>query len=88
MQTGDQYSVALSVLFYTEASISQAYVYQANHYLRKLGLTPHPPGKSKFVDRLKGASIELFSKRNPQTKAEIIRSGITRINSLTNGLKI
>ena len=87
VQTGNQYSVALSVLFYTEASISQAYVYQANHYLRKLGLTPRSPGKSSFIDRVKSASIGLFSKRNPQTKAEIIRSGVTQINSLMNGVK-
>jgi hypothetical protein len=87
VQTGDHPSVALSVLFYTKSSILQAQAYQANHFLRKLGLQPSAPEKSRLLDLVKTTSIRLFSKRNPKTKAEIIRSGVTQINSLISRAK-
>lgn len=31
--------------------------YRANHYMRKLGLKPRPPGGSEFIDRSKAATI-------------------------------
>jgi hypothetical protein len=34
-------------------------VYRANHYLRRLGITPRPPGRSVMVDRVKAATIGL-----------------------------
>ena len=82
VKTGDRVSIALSILIYLESSITQANIYQFNHYLRKLGLKPTQPGQSGIRDRIKAASIRAISKPNPQTKAEIIRSGVTRINSL------
>lgn len=35
----------------------QADVYRANHYLRRLGLSPRPPGLSVVTDRLKAKTI-------------------------------
>ncbi len=34
-----------------------ANVYRANYFLRRAGLTPQPPGNSRFKDRLKGVVI-------------------------------
>ena len=34
-----------------------AHVYRANHYMRRLGVTPRPPGSSMIADRSKAAAI-------------------------------
>ncbi|MDE1177221.1 MAG: hypothetical protein PW789_11555 [Edaphobacter sp.] len=53
---GDSMSVSLSLGF-RKAKFPEAEVYRMNSYLRKLGLTPNPPGSSQVVDGLKSAII-------------------------------
>lgn len=79
VKNGSDYSVALSINFCMRSFDQRAKVYQINHYLRKLGLSPTPPGKSVWRDRLKIATLELISARNPKTKYELLRSGIKRV---------
>jgi hypothetical protein len=50
-------SVSISVSLNMEFPQRFADTYRANHYLRRLGLKPRPPGRSVFVDRSKAAAI-------------------------------
>jgi hypothetical protein len=55
VQNGPTPSVALSLGF--EPVKSPVDVLHVNHYLRKLGMTPTPPGKSAGLDRAKSAVV-------------------------------
>jgi hypothetical protein len=55
VQNGPAPSVALSLGF--EPVKSPVDVLHVNHYLRKLGMTPTPPGKSAGLDRAKSAVV-------------------------------
>jgi hypothetical protein len=81
-KNGSRYSVAMGVHFGLRSFDLGARVYQVNHYLRKLGLNPTPPGKVPRLDRLKIQTLGLFSKRKPASKDEALRSGINRLTSL------
>jgi hypothetical protein len=52
----DNVSVSLNVNFQFYDHVA-ANIYRANYYLRKLGLTPMPPGRSKLRDAVKGSLI-------------------------------
>ncbi|MCC5632610.1 hypothetical protein LC613_33945 [Nostoc sphaeroides CHAB 2801] len=60
----------------------QARIYQINHYLRKLGLEPTPPGQSAIKDYAKILALGILSKRQPKNKFELLRSGVKRLNGL------
>jgi len=85
VRIGSSYAVSLTILFYMRPFDLRARVYQVNHYLRKLGFNPTPPGKSALLDSIKIHTIGLFSKRKPETKVEVIRSGLMRIRSILAG---
>ena len=76
VKNGNEYSVSLSILFFMREYDLQARVYQANHYLRKLGLNPMPPGRSPWRDSLKQSLLGLPRFRKPRTKYELLRYGI------------
>ncbi|GBO51720.1 hypothetical protein APA_1563 [Pseudanabaena sp. lw0831] len=82
VRNGNTYTVSLTVLFYMRQFDLRARVYQVNHYLRKLGLNPTPPGKSVLIDNIKIHTVGLFSKQKPENKNDVLRSGIERIRSL------
>jgi hypothetical protein len=49
-------SVSLSVNFqYHDRALAN--IYRTNYFLRKVGLRPSPPGRSKFVDAVKGSTM-------------------------------
>jgi hypothetical protein len=52
----DNVSISLNVNIQFDDKTA-ASIYKANHYLRKLGLAPTPPGLSKVRDSLKAASM-------------------------------
>jgi hypothetical protein len=79
VQNGNDVSVSVSIGFCLRPLDRRARVYQVNHLLRRLGLDPTPPGKSKLRDGLKQAAIGIVSKSNPSTPDEILFSGMTRI---------
>ncbi|MCP3709192.1 transcriptional regulator [Paraburkholderia sp. CNPSo 3274] len=56
LKNGDNISVTLSVNFQFLNTL-RADVYRANHYLRKLGINPTPPGQSAVLDRAKAAAF-------------------------------
>jgi len=53
VRPGDGVSASMGVVFYTRETQRSARVYQLNHYLRRAGLTPRPPGQSRLRDELK-----------------------------------
>jgi hypothetical protein len=56
VQNGDHVSVSLSVNFHYQEAL-RANVYRANYLLRRLGLSPQPPGRSPFADGVKRAVV-------------------------------
>jgi hypothetical protein len=85
-KNGDKYSIAMGIHFCQRSYDLQARIYQFNYYLRRLGLTPIPPGKSAIRDKAKIFAMGLLAKRNPSSKYELIRSSITRLQKLTQVL--
>lgn len=80
-KNGNSYSVALGIHFGLRSLDSQAKVHQVNYFLRKLKLKPMPPGRSAWRDQLKVQIIDLFSKRQPETKLELLYSGVGGLRS-------
>ena len=86
VRNGDDFSVTLSFLFLTREYTMQARVYQANHYLRKLGMSPSEPGKSTIRDGLKKL---VFSNlwHKPKNKYELLRYGLDKYRFSLNKTK-
>jgi hypothetical protein len=53
VKNGPEVSVSFSITFRSESSQSRELVYRANARLRKLGLSPRPPGESLLLDQTK-----------------------------------
>jgi hypothetical protein len=60
VRNGDGVSVSLSITFQTALSRRTQQVHMANAKLRRLGLTPQPPGRRVLVDRAKAAVAETY----------------------------
>jgi hypothetical protein len=58
LQNGDDISVSLSLNFQFK-NAKLANIYRTNYYLRKLGLSPTPPGRSWILDRAKGHGMNI-----------------------------
>lgn len=56
LQTPDNVSISFSIS-YQYKDTRRKHVYQANYYLRKMGLNPTPPGKSVALDNFKRAVV-------------------------------
>jgi len=57
VQNGPEVSVSFSITFRSESSQARELVYRANAKLRKLGLSPRPPGQSILLDSTKRAAF-------------------------------
>jgi hypothetical protein len=55
-------SISFSIPFYTQFSERAEFVNRINRRLRKLHLSPRPPGASQPVDRVKAAGFELWGR--------------------------
>jgi len=53
VQNGPDVSVSMSANFHIHDALL-GYVYRTNYWLRRIGLRPTPPGRSKFLDAIKG----------------------------------
>jgi Cupin-like domain len=80
VQNGDEVSISVSIGFCLEPLDRVARVHQVNHFIRRFGFEPTPPGKSVLLDGFKKAGIGLVSKKNPSTPGEILFSGLTRLS--------
>jgi hypothetical protein len=56
LQTRNDVSISFSISYQYKDN-RRKYVYQANYYLRKLGLNPTPPGQSMLLDNTKRALV-------------------------------
>jgi hypothetical protein len=52
LKNGENVSISFSIS-YQYKDLRRKYVYQANYYLRRLGLNPTPPGRSALLDNTK-----------------------------------
>lgn len=77
VRNGSDYSVSLSILFFMRAFDLRAKVYQVNHYLRRLGFRPTPPGQSELKDRVKQMMMSDLG-YHPRHKQEIVRFGLNK----------
>jgi hypothetical protein len=82
VQNGPEISVSLSIGLCLHESNRVAKIYQANYLLRKLGLQPTPPNRSRWRDRLKVSFVSVWSDRNPQGLDSAVYSGGTRLRRL------
>ena len=64
-KTGYEPSVSLSFNFCLRDRDETARVHQYNYYLRRLGLSPLPPGRSRVRDRLKQLAWASFPRNRP-----------------------
>ncbi len=53
VQPGEEVSISIGVVFYTEHTYRQANIHVGNLLLRKLGVEPRMPGSSPFADSFK-----------------------------------
>jgi hypothetical protein len=79
VKNGPEYSVSFSILSCLKARDKEAPVYQANHYLRALGLSPVAPGRSAWRDAVKRALLTTRARRRPATKNDLLRAGLERV---------
>ena len=79
IRNGGEISVSVAVYFVLPEQERRARIYQANHFMRKLGLRPQPPGRSRGADFLKVALLGALSMSNPHTYDERLYSGVRRL---------
>jgi Cupin-like domain len=80
VRNGDNVSVSTSLNFSLLGLEARARVYQANHYLRRLGIRPLPPEQSPRRDRLKNRVTRPFTRARPASLDGLLRSGIPQIS--------
>lgn len=82
VQNGEEVSISVSIGFCLRPYDRLARVHQVNHFLRRFGFTPTPPGVSSLRDGLKIGAVGMLSKSNPTTPQDILFSGLSRLRSL------
>jgi len=87
VRNGDSISVSISINYCMKSLEKRARVYQANYILRKMGLTPLPPGRSPFRDSLKRKILSTLEHRNPKTFSEVVHAPINRLKSPLNAVR-
>jgi len=83
----DNVSISVSIGFCMRDIDRRSRVYQVNHFLRRFGVSPTAPGRSKVSDGIKIAGIGMVSKSNPTTPTEILFSGMSRLTAPPRMLK-
>ena len=83
IRNGDQVSISVAFYFVLPPQERVAHIYQANHFMRKLGLHPRPPGESGFSDWAKDSLMTAISKSHPTSYDERLYSGVQRLGSPT-----
>ena len=81
VKNGDNISVSISINYCMKSLEKRARVYQANYFLRKMGLKPVSPGLSPLRDSLKWRVISTMEHRHPTTFSEVVHAPVTRLKS-------
>ena len=71
LKNGNDISISLSINYHYKDA-RRKNVYQANYYLRKMGLKPRPLGTSEFVDSMKSSAMTVS--RTVKMKLEGLKS--------------
>jgi hypothetical protein len=77
VKNGDSPSVSLSINFEFDAR-TKSDVYRANFFLRRLGLTPTPPGQSEMKDRAKRLVLPVMQSAFQFAHSMKVRVGLSR----------
>ena len=83
VRNSEHYSVSFSINFCMRETDVKARIYQCNHYLRKLGLEPTPPGVSIAKDRLKTIALGRLVNNKAKNKNELLRRNVKRLESIS-----
>jgi hypothetical protein len=78
---GSEISISVACYFILPGQERVARVYQSNHFMRKLGIRPRPPGQSMLADWAKNNLIKALSTSNPASYDERLYSGVNRLAS-------
>jgi len=62
VQNGPEVSISFSITFRSESSEARELIYRANANLRKLGISPRPPGQSLLLDSTKRATFAALAR--------------------------
>lgn len=81
VQNDDNISVSVSINYCMRSLEKRARVYQANYFLRKMGLKPLPPGISPLRDSCKTKVLSTLEHRNPKTFSEVVHTPVNRLKS-------
>jgi hypothetical protein len=81
VQNDDNISVSISISYCMKSLERRARVYQANYFLRKMGLKPLSPGLSPLRDSLKRRVISTLEHHNPKTFSEVVHTPVNRLKS-------
>lgn len=87
VKNGDEVSISVSIGFCLRRFDRRARIYQVNHFLRRLGLKPQPPGRSAVSDGIKIAGVGIISKSDPTNPEEILYSGVERLRRLSRVIR-
>jgi hypothetical protein len=87
VKNGDNISVSISINYCMKSLEKRARVYQANYFLRKMGLTPLPPGLSPLRDSLKWTVISTLEHRNPKTFSDVVHTPVNRLKLPLNAVR-
>jgi hypothetical protein len=61
LKNGDNISISLSIN-YQYKDTRRKNVYQANYYMRKMGIKPKPLGNSEIIDSIKSSAVAVSRK--------------------------
>jgi Cupin-like domain len=80
-------SVSISINYCMKSIEKRARIYQANYFLRKMGLRPLPPGLSPLRDSLKWRAISTLEHRHPTTFSDVVHAPVTRLKLPLNAIR-
>ena len=87
VKNGDNISVSISINYCMKCLEKRARVYQANYFLRRMGLKPLPPGLSALRDSLKWTVISTLEHRNPTTFSDVVHTPVNRLKIPVNAVR-
>ncbi|WP_244145373.1 cupin-like domain-containing protein [Paraburkholderia mimosarum] len=87
VKNDDNISVSISINYCMKSIEKRARVYQANYFLRKMGLKPLRPGLSPLRDSLKRRIISTLEHRSPKTFSDVVHTPVNRLKSPLNAVR-
>ena len=84
VQNGSEISISLSIGLCLHDSNRDAKIHQTNFVLRRFGLKPKPPGRSKWRDAAKVSFMSLWSEKSSTSLDKAVFSGATRLRRMLN----